>query len=646
MKLVRFRVARFRNVVDSTEIEVRPDVTCIVGKNESGKTALLQALERVHPNRAVAFDLDEEYPRWLLVPDRRTGKLENARPVTAVFELEPPDHEAFEQQFGAGVLREGEVTAQKKYGEAALHFDAGGLFDQQRAVMNLLEREGVNPNKQTEFAAPSFVSLHQQLTELRKGAEADIETVDRVAAAANNLLGGKAFSECSLDLLMSRVPRFFYFGDYQFLPGRIDLQQLGSEAEAPASTGLQTARALLLLAQTDVTRLGEEDYEVRKAELEAVSNDLSAQTAEYWTQNERLRIEIDVDKETVSTPTGQTAVARFLDVRVRDERHGYTNNFDQRSTGFRWFFSFLAAFSEFENYPSGLVILLDEPALGLHARAQADFLRFINGRLAPAGQVIYTTHSPFMVETGRLERGRVVEDQGPKTGTIVSSDVLATDADTLFPLQAALGYDIAQSLFVAPHSLLVEGTSDFTYLATLSDHLREQGRTALDERFAITPTGGIQNIPTFVALLGTHLDVTVLIDSGTKGMQRLQDMANRGLLERNRLVAVGQVTVGKNADIEDLFTPGEYLQLYNGSTNSSLKVIDLPPGDRIVRRIAEKIGADFDHGIPADHLLRNKPTCLGHFGANTLDRFESLFKLLNRTLPQDAKRSELRASRA
>ena len=95
-------------------------------------------------------------------------------------------------------------------------------------------------------------------------------------------------------------------------------------------------------------------------------------------------------------------------------------------------------------------MLLDEPALTLHGRAQADFLRFINERLAPDSPVLYTTHSPFMVEAGRLERVRIVEDSGPPTGATATTEVMVADADSLFPLQAALGYDIAQSLFIGP----------------------------------------------------------------------------------------------------------------------------------------------------------------------------------------------------
>jgi len=82
-------------------------------------------------------------------------------------------------------------------------------------------------------------------------------------------------------------------------------------------------------------------------------------------------------------------------------------------------------------------------------------------------------------------------------------------------------------MFVGPKNLLVEGTSDLTYLTVVSDHLEAQGRTALDERWRILPCGGVQNIPTFVALIGPHLEVSVLIDSGTQGAQRLTELGNR-----------------------------------------------------------------------------------------------------------------------
>lgn len=636
MILTEFTVEKFRNVVSSGAVPVERDITCLVGKNESGKTAMLQALARLIPARPAAFDLQDQYPRWLLVRDRKSGEADKAVPISAVFELEESDREFFDERFGAGVVKSDTVTASRGYDDV---LRIGVKSDEAKAVSALVKNAGVSTATKAQLNLESFAALATSLETAQAdaaqaGEELDEKTAGELAALASavqELLGGKDFGKVVLNAVIERLPRFFYFSDYSILPGRLDLREIAG-SDPPASSGMQTAWALLKLAGTDTSRLGEDEYEVRKAELEAVSIDLTRQVFEYWTQNAELKVNIDVDKETEQTPNGQTAVARYLDVRVTDDRHGYSNNFGQRSSGFQWFFSFLAAFSEFEHEDTRVVVLLDEPALTLHARAQQDFLRFIDERLAPTHQVIYTTHSPFMVETDHLERARIVEDKGPETGSQVSTEVLATDRDSLFPLQAALGYDIAQSLFIGPDNVLLEGTSDFTYVTLLSDFLRGQGRAHLDPRWRLLPCGGSSNIPTFVALLGSHLDVTVLIDSGTKGSQRLVELGKRGLLDPTRLIAVGEITAAANADIEDLFDVEDYLRLYNGAYGKKLAETALPAGDRVVRRIAEKNG-EFEHGDPADFLLRHRDELLPQFSASTLDRFEQLIIRINGTLP-------------
>ena len=113
-----------------------------------------------------------------------------------------------------------------------------------------------------------------------------------------------------------------------------------------------------------------------------------------------------------------------------------------------------------------LVVLLDEPGLSLHGKAQYDLLRFMREELMPKYQVLYTTHSPFMIEANNLLSCRTVEDVVTKDdevlGTKVGSDILSTDSDTLFPLQAALGYDITQ----APEKGQSEAMSAVIDLAT------------------------------------------------------------------------------------------------------------------------------------------------------------------------------------
>ena len=98
-------------------------------------------------------------------------------------------------------------------------------------------------------------------------------------------------------ILRPRTPRFFYFSNYSVLEGRIDLSALSLDSDdRAASTSNQTARSLLRLAETTPDDLAGDEYEDRKAELEAVGNDLTQQVFRYWKQNPNLRVRFDVDR--------------------------------------------------------------------------------------------------------------------------------------------------------------------------------------------------------------------------------------------------------------------------------------------------------------------------------------------------------------
>ncbi|WP_432101322.1 AAA family ATPase [Streptomyces sp. WAC 04229] len=634
MQLTQVRSRLFRNIVDSGDVDIAPDVTALVGKNESGKTALLSAIYRFHPVYPKdSFALGQDYPRWRKVPDTRSGEITNAKPITCAFTLDDEDLKAVTDELGPGVIKGNFYSRSVSYeGHSTVNLQV----DEAVALENLYADEEVPSTLRSVLGTRSLAIALEQAGGLAPAEDSGFTAADveHFTRAARQRLGESASAWYrAVSILRGREPKFFYFSDYQNLPGRIALTALNGEEE-PGASEMQTARALLELASTSAGAMSAEDFEERKAELEAVSNDLTRQVFEYWKQNPDLSVEIDLDKTTIQQPNGQQAIASHLDIRVKDRRHGFTNNFSARSTGFQWFFSFLAAFSQFETYPHGVVVLLDEPGLSLHGRAQADFLRFINERLAPNAQVMYTTHSPFMVETGRLDRVRIVEDRGPDTGAVVTDEVLSVTNDSLFPLQAALGYDIAQNLFVGPDNLLVEGTSDYTYLILISDFLNEAGRTHLDDRWRILPAGGATNIPAFVALVGTSLQATVLIDSTPAGVAKLQALTSKGLLSPKRLLLTDAFSDGvKNSDIEDLFSPGDYLKLYNAAFGTKLKVSDLNGNDRIIARITRATGGPFtEHGRPADALLRKRDSLLPGLSETTLTRFEQLFSVINSTL--------------
>lgn len=633
MRLTRFRVRKFRNIVDTGDINVEPGVTCLVGMNEAGKTAVLAALHRLNPVDGVGFVTQHDYPRWLLTKDRKADTISALRPIEAIFTLDEDEQAAVAERFGDGVLTSPEVKISRGYDESMMWWTTS--TDERKAVAALLE--GLDLPKAVKAAskgAGSLKDLQSRMTALGEE-ETDDEGIAAgitlVSDAVTALVGTDTLGKAVLNFLNSYVPTFFYFGEYSVLEGRIDLLRLSQSAEEEtASTSDQTARALLALADTTAESLCSDDYEDRRAELEAVSNDLTEQVFEYWKQNPSLRVRFDIDRKIGNDPQGRPHITQnILDIRVEDTRHYFTNNFSQRSSGFRWFFSFLAAFTEFESRNDNFVILLDEPGLTLHGRAQADFLRFINERLAPASQVLYTTHSPFMVETDQIERVRIVEDKGPKDGAVVSQEVLSVDADSLFPLQAALGYDVAQHLFIGNSNLLVEGPSDYLYLDLISRKLADEGRASLDEHWRILPAGGASNIPAFVALIGRELEVTVLVDSGTEAAGRLGAAMEAGRLSQDRLIRVGDIISAKHADIEDLFTVADYLALYNKAFSRRVKEDDLPPGDRIVHRL-QQLHDKFDHYKSAEVMLRDTKRIDG-LSEGTLANFEALIERINGT---------------
>ncbi|MDQ4034277.1 MAG: AAA family ATPase [Actinomycetota bacterium] len=639
MRLKQFRVSKFRNIIDSGPIDVEEDVTCLVGMNEAGKTAVLTALNRLNPADDSVFTVQDDYPRWLLIPDRRANVIDETAPIEAYFEIDDSDQQAVDEHFGPGVVEAGNtVTVRQTYGDTAQHWTIP--LSSQAAVANALAHAGVtNDLKASLVQADDFpevlTAIKQQQANLGDPDGEDADHAPELAAAlaeAQRVSGGKPVIRIVRQLLQPRLPKFFYFSNYSILQGRIDLSQLDVTTQQRAgSTPEQTARSLLALANTTPDQLAGSDYEDRRAELEAVGNDLTQQVFRYWKQNPNLRVQFDVDRvpQLNPSPGRPAAVHPFLDIRVEDVRHAFTNNFSQRSSGFRWFFSFLAAFTEFETREDNFVVLLDEPGLTLHGRAQANFLDFINERLSVVTQVLYTTHSPFMVETDKMERVRIVEDGGPDTGATVSQEVLRVGQDSLFPLQAALGYDVVQHLFIGDANVLVEGSSDFVYLDAMSRFLANQGRLHLDSDWRIMPAGGANNIPAFVALIGTTMEVTVLIDAGTEGAQRLQRALDAGRMDRQRLITVGDITGSPNSDIEDMFDVEDYLRMYNAAFGKRTTAASLPPGDRVVKRIEQKEGAKYDHYKPAEALLRGQIKMLPQMSVTTLERWSSLFERIN-----------------
>ena len=510
MRLKSFQVRKYKNVRSSGEVTVEDGVTCLVGKNESGKSALLQALYRLnpmptgHPDTFVGL---RDYPRRHYGQDK--DRVPATRPVTATFELDDEDVQAVEAVHGRGVLASRLVTVSKTYeNELAWELDC----DERGHVEQAMEDAGPGDERQRE--ATDARSRQGRIGAIVHGFDTRDELLAKLPSAnappADPVRPG-AGEGCRSGIqriIEGRLPKFLYFDEYSVMSGRVSVPRLQSAGKGGLNPGECTTLSLMRLAKVDLTEFTRDEYEARRASLEAAANQISNDVFTYWSQNRSLAVEFDVDFD--GARAGGAGPGPFIELRIRNHRHGITLNFSERSQGFTWFFSLLATLSELR-HSKRMILLLDEPGLSLHASAQHDLLRFIDERLTPAHQVLYSTHSPFMVAATDLERVRTVEDRDGE-GTRVSHEFLDHSDETRLPLQAALGQELIRSLPAAPATLLVEGPSDHVFLTAMSSRLEALGRTYLDPRWTIVPAGGLAGVSAFVALLGPRSNLAVLVD--------------------------------------------------------------------------------------------------------------------------------------
>ena len=650
MKLTKVRITEFQSIQDSTEFEIG-DVTCLVGKNEAGKTALLKALYRLNPINETdgKFDDTDDYPRRN-VNDYKdevgSKRREHANVVQATYALESDDITAVEEIFGPECLKDKKPTVILNKGYSNKLTFNGLNLNTDAALKYLVESAGLPvPLTEELLTMKTPKAMVEAL-----GNDEKTKASRKLTSMLQNISEHDVSYVLFNQILWKRIPRFLYFDEYYQLKGQDNLEALKSRVknkELEASD--HPLLGLIQLARLDLDQLATPGRtESLLAKLEAAGNSLTQRILKYWSQNRHLRMKFDIRPGQPEDPPGMTKGTNILG-RVEDTRHHVTTSLGTRSRGFIWFFSFLAWYGKICRENKNLILLLDEPGLSLHAKAQEDLLRYFEKELKPHHQLIYSTHSPFMVDPAHFDRVRIVQDLSiepnaddrpeEQQGTQVITEVLKATPDSLFPLQGAIGYEIYQTLFIGPNCLVVEGVSDLLYIQTISELLKQRGKTGLSTDWTITPVGGSDKVPTFVALIGAqeHLNVAVLIDYQKKDRQSIENLYKIKLLEEKRVLTYAKFVTGDEADIEDMFDAEFYLHLVSGEFQTNLAETDLPKDPpRILNRLEQHFennplpnGAKFNHYRPARYFSENVGALGSNLTDSQLDRFQKAFDVLN-----------------
>lgn len=605
LKLRKFRVTNFRSVKDSGWVDAK-DTTALIGINESGKSNLLIPLWKLNPAKGGEIKPISDYPRSMY-NDIRTAD-EKPRFIEAEFELSDKDVSHLVSLTGAEREEVRLAIVSRCFaGKLYVNFPNGNKKKTSPAgqVSQLLKAASDEIGSMTAVVKAEESIKEQMLKALEQNISlcttksnlmaTDIGTmvtsltsVDVSAAGARSTIAprfGKLLddlkaiqsklskptaqeSQEARTYVAQNLPKFVYYSNYGNLDSEIYLphvienlkrNDLGPKEEAKART-LKVLFDFVKLEPSEILELGKEVQGANPKQLEEISEkkrerDVLLQSAstqltqvfrDWWKQGDyRFRLAAD---------------GNHFRIWVSDDKRPVDIELECRSTGLQWFLSFFLVFLvEAEDSHEGAVLLLDEPGLTLHPLAQKDLIRFFDS-LSDSNQIVFSTHSPFLVDSNNLDGVTAVyiDDNGHTTAT---SDLRSAAPKTIreksiYAAHAALGLTVSDVILQGCQPVVVEGPSDQIYLSAMKNYLIGKGAVRPNKELVFLPAGGAKSIKTISTILSAKDDEMpfVLVDSDEAGLSMLNNLKSTFYTHQShKLLEVSNFTRNAGSEIEDMF---------------------------------------------------------------------------------------------
>lgn len=614
MKLLNFRVKNFRSVDDSGWIEV-DQVTSLIGTNESGKTNLLLPLWKLNPAKDGEIKPTADYPRKRYNEIRSMDR----KPVFIEAHFELADalakkvanltgstiddvrvalvQKGFDDTYMIGFPKAEPKRSVEKYEVVKLLSEAQSDITKLTAgkseenlktdILNALsealsEADIADDTISREVIENIQLILHNVNTETalkRSTIEPRfgqvIDSIDEIVTAVTKPHPQE--SQEARNLVRQNIPAFVYYSNYGnldseiYLPHVIDnmsRENLGNREAAKART-LKVLFEFVKLNPKEILELGR-DFPVQNGQptnsqiqeiaekkkerdilLQSASTELTQKFKAWWKQGEyRFRFQADGD---------------HFRIWVSDDKRPEEIELEGRSTGLQWFLSFYLIFLvESLDSHAGAILLLDEPGMSLHPIAQRNLSDFF-ANLSQTNQLLYTTHSPFLVDPDHLDRVKAVyvDDDGT---TAVSANLRAGEKNSaqtksIYPVYAALGLSVSDTLLQGCQAVVVEGTSDQYYLSAIKNYLISKGLIKPKREILFVPAGGVKGVGAVVSLITAKDEGLpyVILDSDSSG-QGMHKQLSSNLYNgaTDKIIMVGDIRNLKDAEVEDLY-PIEFL---------------------------------------------------------------------------------------
>lgn len=602
MKLKGFEVLNFRSIIKSGWIDT-DDITALVGTNESGKTNVLLPLWKLNPVSFGTINLLADMPRNKFAQMRSTPK-EHVF-IEAKYELSDYEQDKLVEIVPKELsISFSEIVVKKDY-SGGLHFSFPNqkpidinmeTIDSllQQAQEKIIVSEQNIPEEDRQEKTETILNFNDLTS-----SEVPVR-IDKICSKLKPIIPNdnnkdiltqlntdlqelkKEFTSRQLtqntlvcDWIKINMPKYVYYSNYGNLDSQIRFSEilpklaatnLSEKEEAKVRT-LNTLFNFVGLKPSEISQLGTEinpnkelivqNKDERLALLNSASAGLTQQFREWWKQGEyHFRLFADGD---------------FFRILVSDQIRPEEINLEARSTGLQWFFSFFLVFlTESTRENKNTILLLDEPGVTLHPTAQKDLLKFFHN-LSQSNQLLYTTHSPFMVDAGNLEQVRSVYIN--KSGeSVVSSNLRASEKEygidqtkSIFSVHAALGLTVSDTLLVNCNPILVEGPSDIIYFSAIKNLLINKGKIKPLKEMVFISTGGTKGTKTTASIVSGKNDINpfVILDGDKAGKDKKKELEKDLYVNcKNRIIDIASYTI-QNGEVEDLFPKKKIAETIN-----------------------------------------------------------------------------------
>jgi predicted ATP-dependent endonuclease of OLD family len=503
MRLRKFRVRAYRCIHDSGEITVG-DLAAFVGRNESGKTTILQALTLLNRDERVSeLDLCDELSEEL------KGEI---RLAEGEFELSSNEIRLLKQAFpGLPEMKKIKLFRTNKKPKVQYEFEDIQISEEEnreinswenfsKQILNFLDTipnhlriqidtklfEGPPPKNQEVFDS-GMAEFSNQFHVIAVQEPKVIEEWEKIYESPENqfskLLSGESEKTALENFIASELhPRFVYFSDYKKIYGNINLNEYLREEKGERASSIEfieefdkaeTVRNLFYLAELDIKALDEVKETPSKCIklLNTASNRLTRKLNPAW-KGDPIHVDLRYNP-------GNIMSVVISDVH-RDGTVTNTGLLNRRAEGFKWTFSFIVNFAA-ETQRAELkeaILLLDEPARNLHPTQQRGISDLLKS-LAGSNQVLYATHSPFMIFDYTPGNLLVVELDKRKHLSKIFYDYWNADDKTLTPILYGLSRGLVESIVdreIGTNSrpvIIVETMSDAMYLNAFDKFLQD-----------------------------------------------------------------------------------------------------------------------------------------------------------------------------